>query len=77
MSSARGTGKRFVKEILKIDRYDPAEDRYELSAIISWVQPALFTVKEAATYVGRSEQAVQHLIFQRQLPVLRIGRRVH
>ena len=41
------------------------------------VQPALFTVKEAATYVGRSEQAVQHLIFQRELPVVRIGRRVH
>ena len=41
------------------------------------VQPALFTVKEAAIYVGRSEQSVQHLIFQRELPVVRIGRRVH
>ncbi len=41
------------------------------------IQPALFNVKEAAVYLGRSEQAVQHLIFQRELPVVRIGRRVH
>jgi excisionase family DNA binding protein len=41
------------------------------------VQPALLTVKQAAVYLGRSEQAVQHLIFQKDLPVVRIGRRVH
>jgi excisionase family DNA binding protein len=41
------------------------------------VQPALLNVKDAAAYLGRSEQAVQHLIFQRDLPVVRVGRRVH
>ena len=41
------------------------------------LQPALLTVKQAAVYLGRSEQAVQHLIFQKDLPVVRIGRRVH
>ena len=41
------------------------------------VQPALLTVKQAAVYLGRSEQAVQHLIFQREIPVVRVGRRVH
>jgi excisionase family DNA binding protein len=41
------------------------------------VQPALFTVKEAAIYLGRSEQALQHLIFQKELQVVRVGRRVH
>lgn len=41
------------------------------------VQPALLSVKQAALYIGRSEQAVQHLIFQKDLPVVRIGRRVH
>ena len=41
------------------------------------VRPALLNVKEAAVYIGRSEQAVQHLIFQKDLPVVRIGRRVH
>jgi excisionase family DNA binding protein len=41
------------------------------------VQPALLTVKEAGLYLGRSEQSVQHLIFERQLPVVRSGRRVH
>lgn len=41
------------------------------------ILPALLTVKEAAVYIGRSEQAIQHLIFQRELPVVRAGRRVH
>jgi hypothetical protein len=41
------------------------------------VQPALLDVKQAGTYVGRSEQAIQHLIFERQIPVVRSGRRVH
>jgi excisionase family DNA binding protein len=41
------------------------------------VQPALLDVKQAATYLGRTEQAVQHLIFDKELPVVRVGRRVH
>ena len=41
------------------------------------LQPALLTVKQAAVYLGRSEQSIQHLIFQKELPVVRIGRRVH
>jgi excisionase family DNA binding protein len=45
--------------------------------LVGRVQPALLNVKEAAIYLGRSEQAVQHLIFERELPVVRVGRRVH
>jgi len=41
------------------------------------VRPVLLNVKQAAIYLGRSEQSVQHLIFQRDLPVVRMGRRVH
>ena len=41
------------------------------------IQPALLNVKEAALYLSRSEIAIQHLIFQRELPVVRVGRRVH
>jgi excisionase family DNA binding protein len=41
------------------------------------IQPALLTVKQAGAYLGRSEQAVQHLIFEKQIPVVRSGRRVH
>lgn len=41
------------------------------------VQPALLNVKQAAVYLGRSEQSVQHLIFQKELPTVRVGRRVH
>lgn len=45
--------------------------------LVGRVQPALLNVKEAAVYLGRSEQAVQHLIFEKELPVVRVGRRVH
>lgn len=41
------------------------------------VQPALFDVRQAAVYLGRTEQSIQHLIFQKDLPVVRHGRRVH
>jgi excisionase family DNA binding protein len=41
------------------------------------IQAALLDVKQAATYLGRTEQALQHLIFQKDLPVVRVGRRVH
>ena len=41
------------------------------------IQPALLDVKQAAAYLGRSEQAVQHLIFEKRIPVVRDGRRVH
>jgi excisionase family DNA binding protein len=37
----------------------------------------LLTVKQAAAYIGRTEQAVQHLIHKRELVVVRKGRRVH
>ena len=43
----------------------------------SEVHPALLNVKQAAVYLGRTEQSVQHLIFQRDLPVVRFGHRVH
>lgn len=41
------------------------------------IQPVLLTVSQAGVYLGRSEQSVQHLIFDKQLPVVRVGRRVH
>jgi excisionase family DNA binding protein len=37
----------------------------------------LLTVKEAAAYIGRTEQALQHLIQKREIVVVRKGRRVH
>lgn len=52
--------------------------RSELSRLnVPEVQPVLLNVKQAAVYLGRTEQSVQHLIFQKDLPVVRIGRRVH
>ena len=40
------------------------------------VEARLMTVKEAAEYIARSEQAVRHLIFKRDLPAIRTGRHV-
>ncbi len=52
--------------------------RSEIARLVApSVEPVLLTAKQAGIYLGRSEQAVQHLIFQRELPVVRVGRRVH
>jgi excisionase family DNA binding protein len=40
------------------------------------MRPRLLTVAEAARYLGRSKHAVEHLISQGRLPVVREGRRV-
>ena len=41
------------------------------------ITPVLLAVRDAAIYLGRSEQSIQHLIFEKELPVVRVGRRVH
>lgn len=38
------------------------------------LEPRLLTAEQAGDYLGRSEQAVRHLIFQRDIPVVRNGR---
>ena len=40
------------------------------------IRPRLLTVEQAATYLGRTVDAVQHMISARRLPVVRDGRRV-
>lgn len=41
------------------------------------VPSRLLTVREAAEYIGRTEQAVQHLIHKSELVVVHRRRRVH
>lgn len=40
------------------------------------VSKRLYTVKEAAKYLGRSPWAIRHLIWEGHLPEVRQGRRV-
>jgi excisionase family DNA binding protein len=40
------------------------------------IVPRLLTVDQAAVYLGRSKEAVQHMVAARKLPVVRDGRRV-
>jgi excisionase family DNA binding protein len=53
------------------------QSRIGVSAGKGRILGRLLTVKEAADYIGRTEQAVQHLIHKRELIVVRRGRRVH
>jgi excisionase family DNA binding protein len=41
---------------------------------LSRLEPRLLTAEQAGAYIGRSEQAVRHLIFQRDIPTVRNGR---
>jgi excisionase family DNA binding protein len=58
-------------------RADCGTDQSEISNWSLKGPARLLTVKEAAAYIGRSEQAIQHLIHKRELIVVRTGRRVH
>jgi len=40
------------------------------------IVPRLLTVDQAAAYLGRSKEAIQHMTAARKLPVVRDGRRV-
>jgi excisionase family DNA binding protein len=40
------------------------------------ISPRLLTVEQAATYLGRSKDAVDHMVSSAKLPTVRIDRRV-
>jgi excisionase family DNA binding protein len=40
------------------------------------IQPRLLTVKDAATYLGRTEKAVRHLVATHSLPCVRTDARI-
>jgi excisionase family DNA binding protein len=42
----------------------------------STVRPRLLTVEQAGAYLGRTKAAVQHLVAERRLPIVRDGGRV-
>lgn len=66
-----GLTKAIVEEVAAILRHEMA------GAAVTSIHPLLLSVKQAAIYLGRSDQSVQHLIFQKDLPVVRVGRRVN
>ena len=43
---------------------------------LSTVRPRLLTVEQAANYLGRSKEAVEHMIASAKIPTVRIDRRV-
>src|SRR5262249_9710655 len=64
--------KQLIEQVLGEEARAPTEPRPQ-------AQPAagrLLSVQQAGEYIGRSESAVRHLIFNRELPVVRAGRSV-
>lgn len=54
-----------------------AQVRVELAGnALSPLQPRLLTVEQAAIYMGRSEEAMQHMVANGKVPTVRIDRRV-
>jgi excisionase family DNA binding protein len=41
------------------------------------IKPRLLSVKEAASYPGRSVPSIRELIWAGSLPIIRVGRRIH
>lgn len=41
------------------------------------IEKQLYTVKEAAEYLGRSEKSIRNLVARRLVPVIKKGKRVH
>ena len=48
----------------------------KLSQDIGQTSSRLFTVEQAATYLGRTKEAVQHMVNQNKVPTVRTDRRV-
>jgi excisionase family DNA binding protein len=46
------------------------------NAAASAIRPRLLTVEQAAAYIGRTKEAVQHMISSGKLPTVRSDRRV-
>lgn len=44
--------------------------------VFSEVKRRLLTVEQAATYMGRTEEAMQHLVASGKVPTVRVDRRV-
>jgi excisionase family DNA binding protein len=44
------------------------------TARVPGVEPRLLTAEQAGEYIGRTEKAVRHLIYQRDIPTVRNGR---
>jgi excisionase family DNA binding protein len=55
-----------------------AEKMREIAALgtVSAVRPRLLTVEQAAMYIGRTKQAVEHMVSSGKVPTVRADRRV-
>jgi excisionase family DNA binding protein len=50
--------------------------REDSLGIVGAVRPRLLTVDQAAVYIGRSRDAVQHMVSSGKVPTIRADRRV-
>ena len=71
------SGFNFESLILVLAKRVAAEVRAELAdSAGAGLKPRLLTVEQASTYMGRSEDAMQHMVASGKVPTVRIDRRV-
>lgn len=66
----------FASLISELARHVAKQVREEFEHNPLAVRPRLLTVEQAATYMGRTEEAMQHMIGCGKVPTVRIDRRV-
>jgi hypothetical protein len=63
--------------VTALARQVAAQVREELATdAVASITPRLLTVEQAATYMGRTEEAMQHMVANGKVPTVRIDRRV-
>ena len=65
-----------LDQVLNVLADKVAERLREGGASTPPIRPRLLTVEQAAVYIGRSKEAVQHMISGGKMPTVRADRRV-
>ncbi len=55
---------------------DKLEARLTAAGNGAGIKPRLLTIEQAATYLGRTKEAVQHMVSSGKLPIVRGDRRI-
>ena len=66
-----GTGVKFPNKKQKVASTN------RISNPVGVLQKRLYSINEAATYLGRSVWSVRELIWDGKLPCVKVGRRIH
>ena len=63
---------KIIRIIRNLDKYTMRKDKTKND-----YEKRLYSIKEAASYLGRSEWGVRELVWAGRIPFVKVGRRVH